>query len=192
MPKYLFLFCLFTVLASGTPAHSQEKENAYAETIILSGDFLKEEGMTQLIRSTDSLSYVNKQSLYYKYEKNPWLYSGMNILVPGLGSWMMGDTFGALLTEIGTAAILTTAVIAGLAGSFHRGLGALIVLAGGMTVEIGVGAIIPFIYAGNYNSKLKLGLGIIAYERTREPDFAMNTKPIPSGMFELDILSFRF
>ncbi len=58
---------------------------------------MKFKHVNEIAADIDSLAYDQKAELYEEYSKSGAPYFGFNMLIPGLGSFIQGDTFGGFL-----------------------------------------------------------------------------------------------
>jgi hypothetical protein len=187
--------------------YSEESKNGEgimkANAIIDSKTFLTPEGKKKLMDVSKDISSEWKMMIYSKNEKSGVLGCALNLLVPSLGSWVMGDTTGALVVVIGVGGgILIYAIGYGMYASSYSyssasgGTTLGLLGAGIMTVFEIVGLILPWTYADYYNKELKGGLGMLA-ALPAEQNYAFAYNPNFSGrnninLINVDLVNYRF
>jgi hypothetical protein len=185
------------------PAQAEEVSGPdvnQVELMVRSGYFLNKKENVRLRKYASDLDLTNKVILFRKYQKNGTVILGSlcNLILPGTGSFLIGDYTSGAIISIGIP------VCAGFAG--------LVILTSPkstMTVLIGAGVCAgtlylygffsPFIYMAGWNSKLKQGLGLAFYEyQTREEYYAhqyfknLNPCLADNSLIQMNILNYTF
>lgn len=90
------LFCSENSAMFNSDAGSYSRVSYYLDNNFSSLS-LKFKNINQVAADIDNLSFDQKADLYEEYSKSGALYFGLNMLFPGLGSFIQGDTFGGVL-----------------------------------------------------------------------------------------------
>ena len=90
------LFCSENSALFNSDAGSYSRVSYYLDNNFSSLS-LKFKNINQVAADIDNLSFDQKADLYEEYSKSGALYFGLNMLFPGLGSFIQGDTFGGVL-----------------------------------------------------------------------------------------------
>lgn len=114
------LLCAGALFCSENSALFNSDAGAYSRvSYYLDNNFssfsLKFKNINQVAADLDNLSFDQKADLYEEYSKSGALYFGLNMLFPGLGSFIQGDTFGGVLC-LGEYILGTGMVIGGIIG----------------------------------------------------------------------------
>jgi TolB-like protein len=126
--------------------------------------FMKEAGAKEVAAMAAKLGLDERTRLYKSYKKGFALgYSMLNI-IPSLGSWLQGDTSGALYDYVflASGALLGGGIYTLTTNPGNRDIFLLLAAAyGGIILGEGYGLIRPFVYAGSYNRMLSRSLLIV-------------------------------
>jgi hypothetical protein len=196
------VLCLLLFLSFFLPriasAEMENKGILEAKVIIDSGEFLNESGMAKLQDVSSNLSPEVKYMLYSENEKNGILGCGLDVLVPSLGNWIIGDYTGAGVSDGLFVLGYIIMVVGSVQYNYNYNVGIDLVYVGvGLFLGSYIyGPVSSLIYADNYNHKLRIGL-LLADECPVHDD-NMAFKPVrldthsSSDIFRLNLISFAF
>lgn len=198
----LLIACAATTLfAEEEEASKDTKDNAIikAKILIDTKSFINDEGMHKLKEVSAGIPLDWKYLLYTQNEKNILIGCGLNLLVPTLGNWVIGDTVGGIIGVVGIGGGYII-YAGGISASYSRGysstsispliyLGAGFILAGYIIPNISV-----LFYCDNYNKKLKQGLNLFAYAEENQSFVALNrtADTESSDLIQLDLIQVKF
>lgn len=156
------LFCSENSAMFNSDAGSYSRVSYYLDNNFSSLS-LKFKNINQVAADIDNLSFDQKADLYEEYSKSGALYFGLNMLFPGLGSFIQGDTFGGVLC-LGEYILGNGMVIGGIIGiaegtatASKIGGSVCVLLVGGvlLIVDFVTCIVRPFTFSRNINNGLQ-------------------------------------
>lgn len=226
--KKLVLVCAALFLAipllfsadKDTSAKSQEDVKTTVQDLISTKVLLQKDGVRQLQTVSANLSAESKNEIFDKNKKVPaiiWL----NLVLPSLGSWLVGDTGGALAAVIGgSIGIVVTGVggvtmlvgvIEGTYLTYYNTRGvydysdsakaAIAIMIVGLGVFLGtdiLSVLGSYNFVEQYNTDLKTGLGITELKSDngaflkQKRAFVRQNEPAGNDLVHFDLLTYRF
>lgn len=186
----------FLFLLSFAAAHPSDAIDPELDNLLRKRQFLREDGMMTLIHSTEVMTIDTRKDILEKYQQNPLIFSGLNILVPSLGSWLQGDMMGGITLNLATLAVAGGTLLF-LMTPYHLAYAmAFMVAGGGMAAVCVAGAVIPFFFAAYHNDRLRIGLGLKVALSGPEADSATftlrNGENVNLPHFEYEVMRLRF
>ncbi len=209
----LFLSLLPLPLSAQDNGENSSDNAAQVQSMIDDRVFMQNGGVEKMQGISSDLTVEWKEKLYKDNSKSP-AWTWMNLLVPSLGNWIVGDRTGALITDFGVAGgyIILYAgdiVVAYSTAGYYIGnnmsfsdyhkdtvTGFILMLAGSVIMagfEIySCASVIS--YTDNYDGNLKAGLGIsyIDTDEIMQRMSALSTQKPLIDLFHIDLLSCRF
>jgi hypothetical protein len=174
--------------SGGNPLNGMGNMNAHLEEnkiklyfMLHEKEFKDKLGIYEMQRISGEVPLADRLTMYTAFEKkDQGLGTGLNIFIPGLGSWMQGDVYGALIQNglllAGTTLILLNDSVDYQNSSFYNeGQGQSDMLLytgiGIIAVDWIYGIIRPFIYVKRYNKRIaaSLRISVTALDRGYRP-----------------------
>lgn len=218
-PVLAFLLLASTCLFAAQKPAQQDGSLESAQKLINPGALAEKDGIEKLKAASATLSDEEKESLYYQNRKVGAL-GLLNLALPSLGSWIVGDTAGGVTGIVG--AVLGGAGVIGGAALFASGATVTSSstsysysvnlvnnspsgLAGMLLIAAGVGVfaltevitiIGAFKYANEYNNRIMSGLGMTSrHDRAYESMKSRYAMTAPAGspdLIRFELAVFRF
>jgi hypothetical protein len=191
----------FMAAARAFPEEESSPDVNQVELMIKAGYFMNKRESTRLIKYAADLDISNRTMLYQRNSKGKETVPAIffNMILPGTGSFLIGDTSSGIILSLGTAVMAGITATSYFTLSSDKSLSVLYIAGGILSIFYVYGIISPMIYIGEWNYQLKKGLGLSALESRDQAQFYADSyfRKMDPGMkdrslFRMNVLHFTF
>ena len=181
---------------NNTPSQGNGDQVYNTQLMIRNGSFLGKGGVEKLRTSSSGLDYSEKELIDKDNEKTGW-WGCLDIWLPSLGNWIEGDYVGGTVSVVGFAGGYAIAAVGVASYSEHPADSSLIVIGSLiLTAAYIYGPVSCFVFANDYNTKLKDGLELADYNPERNGGLTASQNPRYlngyTGTYNVNLFNYRF
>lgn len=192
----LFAVLPLSVIALEKGTNSESTDMALKTLLMIDSRVFMEKGGVEKMQAVSSNLSLELREFEYAKNVKCGAWGLVDLLIPSLGNWIVGDNVGGIVGVVGFTVGLAMSV-----GSYwvrdYSARSTISVISSmiGLTSYI-YSPISAFIYSGEYNNKLKAGLSIVSVDLVDLNHViiaeALNSPKSSPQLFYLNLLSYAF